>query len=176
MEALEGELAQQLAHEADARRQRRSAAGAQDASGSSGKSSKKKTAPGTQEDEEEDEEEEEEDEKDDDEEGEPGAGRDQAIVARQAGLGGDAEGTRSSAGRHESFVPLLITPVQCSCVPWTPGLKHGIHEPRLHTFLGWDGRHHSPPHPLFLAFGGSKICRSLRTVITKCASYAGRAS
>ena len=152
MEALEGELAQQLAREADARRQRRSAVGAQDGSGGSGRPGRKKAGPSAtrEEEEEEDvgeEEDEEEKEEEEEEEGEPGAGPDHAIVARQAGLGGDAEGTRSSAGRHGAFSPVLILPCHVPACPWALWLQ-AEHRRALNALLsrlGWPAHSHLPP-------------------------------
>ena len=131
MEALEGELAEQLAREAEAQRQRRAAAGAQEGSGGGGKPGK---AAGLVEGEDGDDEEEEEQEKEEEEEeGEPGARSDQAIVARQAGLGGVAEGTRTSAGRCAwPWGHLSSSRSTHFSVPagWGCGFEYGVCEPR----------------------------------------------
>ena len=143
MEALEGELAEQLAREADARQQRRAAAGAQDSSGGGGRPGKKKAGAATQEEgeeeEEEGEEEDEEEKDEEEEEEEPGAGADQAIVARQAGLGGDAEGTRSSAGRHGAYFRILSPHAQCQRA-WAGTLRGPARLPSGMELL-------SNPHP-----------------------------
>ncbi|KAK9845826.1 hypothetical protein WJX81_003612 [Elliptochloris bilobata] len=93
MEALEGELAVQLAREAETRRQRRAAAsdGAAAAGPRSGGKAGKKRTDSMEEDKEES-------GKEEDLE-EPTGSLGQAVVARQAGLMGDADGDRTSAGR-----------------------------------------------------------------------------